>query len=205
MFAVEIYPPLQDKIHLPIAEMREAVVDTAGQGLLSLTYGYLKKKVSTCNQYQSALDEGYRVPSDYDVSMLSFYTFWCGSLDWLAKAKPAKKSFIQEFTLSQSFGMLPSKIFFSRLGDSTYKNSTLIEKYPDLTLLTINGRSITLESKKANIRAIISLLAKADFTHDGQQDLLLSIAEYSMNDSYHQYGVFSLSRHSNHGQLVINP
>jgi len=192
MFDVEIYPPLHDKINAPIAQMRDVVVDTAGQGRLILSDGYLKKHVSTCNQFKTAFSEGYSLQSDYDASVMSFFTLWCGSINWLEKAKSASVSFVSQFNLSQSFGKLPSQMFFSALG-STHKQGTLIEKYPDLTLIDIKKHAITVESKKSAIRAVISLLARADFNLDNKQDLLLSVAEYSTKDSYHQYGVFAVA------------
>lgn len=202
MFDVEIYPPLHDKINLPIAQMRDVVVDTAGQGRLVLSNGSIKQHVSTCNQYQTALKKNYLPNSDYDLSTLSFFTLWCGSLNWLEKAKAAQKSYIKNFNLSQSYGRLPSKIFFSALG-SKKNGLTLIEKYPDVTLVDIKDKTITVESKKSKIKAVISLLAKADFNNNNQQDLLLSVAEYSLTNSYRQYGIFVVTRHSLNGAFDI--
>ena len=201
MFAIELYAPLQEKINQPITQLQNMVVNTAGQGRLVLTDGTLKKYVSTCNQYKEALSESYHIESTYDASMMSYFTLWCGSLDWLEKAKPASESFVKQFALEQSFGQLPASLFYSALGSSG-KPKTLIDKYPDATLGQIGQHSVTIESKKAHIQAVISLLAKADFNHNKQQDLLVSIAEYNVNGSHRQYGVFAIGKASAQSDFV---
>ncbi len=201
MFAIELYAPLQEKINQPIAQLRNTIVNTSGQGRLILTNGTLKKHVSTCNQYQAALNQNYFTKSTYDLSMMSFYTMWCGSLDWLEKAKPGSESFVEKFFLEQSFGQLPASMFYSAPGSSN-KPKTLIEKYPDATLSHIGLRSVTIESKQANIRAVVSLLGKADFNGNKQQDLLLSIAEYQLKGSHRQYGVYAIGKASSQSEWV---
>ena len=195
MFAIELYEPIKHKITHPIAQMQKMVVDTAGQGRLLLTDGYLDKHVSTCQQYSNALSEHFYTKSTYDLSMMSFFTMWCGSLNWLEKAKPASKSFVTNFSLTTSFGQLPADMFFSPLGRKN-NSKTLIEKHPDATLTAVRQNSVTIESVKAQIKIIINLLAKADFNNNKKQDLLFSIAEYGLQGSHRQYSVAAIGKSS---------
>ena len=193
MFDIELYEPLKAKITQPIAEMRKMVVDTGGQGRLELTDGFIDKHVSTCMQYETALSENFYTKTTYDQSIMSYFTLWCGSLVWLEKAKPAKQSFVTNFSLAESFGKLPAQMAFTPLGQKS-KAKTLIEKYPDATLTQIGKTSITLESKQSKISMVINLLAKADFSGSHQQELLVSVAQYALQGSYRQYGVVVVAK-----------
>lgn len=203
MFAVEVYPPLKDKIIQPIAQLRDNIVNTSGQGRLILTKKSKKKYISTCNQYKKAQQQFYVPQNSYDPSINSFFVFWCGSLDWLEKAKPAKISYLQNYNLKLSFAKLPSSLFIKHASDNSLKTSTLIEKYPDATLIDIKPQTITVESKKTQVRMIISLLAKADFNNNGNQDLMLSVAQYSFNGNYQKYGIYVLSKNDAESVLKV--
>ena len=194
MFAIDLYPPLKDKMTLPISELRDQVVNTAGQGRLVLkNQNNQSKHVSTCNQYQKAMQGGYMAKSSDAASMISFYMLWCGSLNWMEKAKAAKNSYLKNFSLVQDYPKLPSSLFYSPIGHK-HQAISLLEIYPDITIQSIHDNSIVLSSKSHHHTIVITLLAKADFNHDGKQDILLSIAEYSTKGRYTQYGVYPITK-----------
>ena len=195
MFAIELYEPIKHKITQPMAEMRKMVVDTAGQGRLKLTDGFSEKFVSTCLQYDEALSDNYHADTTYSMSIMSYFTLWCGSLHWLERATNATETFVSNFSLTQDFGQLPANMFFTPLGRKN-KGKTLIEKYPDATLTSVQANGVTIDSKQAQIRMVINLLAKADFNGDHKQDLLFSIAEYGLQGSHRQYSVMAIGKAS---------
>lgn len=198
IYEIEIYPPLKDKVNQPIAELKHAVVDTGGQGRLILKRNKTNKHVSSCAQYHSALQQGFTAYTNESRALVSFYTLWCGSLNWLAHAKTSTLSYVKNFNLTTDYASLPSQIFFTRLGDS-HQAKTLIEKYPDATLTSIQPTSITLDSKKSQLTMVINLLARADFSNNSQQDLLVSVAEFSHIDNFKHYGIYALQRNSKNG------
>lgn len=193
MFPVEVYPPLKDKLTHPVAILQRMVVDTGGQGPLKLVKKNDEKTVSTCLQYQQAVVDGYAITSNYDLSVASFYMLWCASLEWLEQAKPAKTSAFKQFDLIKAYGQLPSHLVFS-LATKPNNVRPLNKQFSDVTVVEAKSYSVMVESKKAGQRAVINVLAKADLSGNGQQDLLFSVADYAIGGSYRHYAVYAVTR-----------
>lgn len=163
------------------------------------------RQVTTCRQYDEATAQGWYALTTYDISMESFFNKACALVDALAKAAPARRSFIKEPRVSiGNMDVVSASVLkgFVPTGDAGATIGTLVR-----------AGSVTVEKRESNILELSSNgfvaqleeMARGDFNGDGTEDILIFSAIHAQGGSFRGYEAKILSRTSADALLAIMP
>lgn len=156
-----------------------------------------------------------------EASIYTDFTTGCQVLSLLKKLKPAKMSYVRNFSLdSKSLNQLPALLLDPvDRNNSDQKGKSIAEYLPlfnkefgndgiHLNLTVDAGPSLTVTSKDSKlpkdsaIELSIYLVASGDFLGNGQEQLLVGSTE-STDDRINGYTYYLLSRNQTDGLLTI--
>jgi hypothetical protein len=161
------------------------------------------RQVTTCRQYDEATAQGWYALTTYDMSMESFFSKTCALIDALAKAAPARRSFIKEPRVG--------------IGDLDIVGAAVLKGFvptgeADATVGTlVRAGSVAIEKREANVVQLSSNgfiaqleeVARADFNGDGTEDIFVFSAVYAQGGTLRGYETRILSRMSATTPLTI--
>lgn len=174
-----------------------------------------KMKVNTCKSLFMADRRGMRMRSQEGEFIYRAWAVICFSLKALSSAAPATRTYVSDFSLSpksvkalpvgMAFAISPSH--FERMYSIQGKGGDLSD-YLEHASITIKNRGTKPFGPQATITQgpqvqTISLLAKADFNHDGMEDLLMRTKGTITGGHYYTFGLYVVTRTSPNGPLEM--
>jgi len=172
-------------------------------GEVQYTNGKDSQIAKTCNEYFKLTKAGYYPQDNMQIAAESFFKKNCDALVALQQAQPAKSSFVRNFNLQKDYGLLPASVIFPNLAEKNSPPGDLKIAYPDTEIKVLNPYSVELMSKKAAMKSIVSILGWGDFNQDGYDDILMFIANYVLDGTYHSYSIFLLTRKNADAPLLL--
>jgi hypothetical protein len=157
----------------------------------------------TCNDYFHLTKKGYVAETNIELSAESWFIANCDPLIYLLHAKPAKFSQVRGFNIQKEYGLLPAKLIFPNMGSDPQPRGTLQKAFPHARVVATTPTSITLDSKKAGMKTSISVLAWGDFNGSGYDQMLVFIANYALQGTYHSYTPYVLTRTTAKAPLTV--
>lgn len=162
---------------------------------------------NSCARYFELTKQGYYPENNKEISGESFFKMTCDPLNDLLHAKPAKQSYLRSFDIQKDYGLLPAAVVFPSLGESSDTKDNVKAAYPDVFVQTKMASKIAIDlvSKKAAMKSHVDILAWGDFNNDGYDDMLIFVANYVLQGTYHSYTTYILTKKSSDGAIeVIN-
>ena len=166
-----------------------------------------KVHVSTCREYDSALERGYFPYTTYDIAMDSWLKFPCGTLNFLQAATTPRQSFIpnpKEGVID--LALLPLSLF-PVLTDIEQRYGYSIENvtYQDQVekgLLKVTGMGENwLSCEEEGLKQHLIERVRADFNSDGIEDILLSESVHATGGTFRFHQITILTRKSVDGMF----
>ena len=144
-----------------------------------------KKVISTCEEYDKALSEGYYSFTTYDMKMEAWFRHQCGLLQALKKSSIPTRSYMSDPNVSiLDISRLPYSLFPSFTEDDDNSNESYQDKVDssDLVIKRISSNSIHLEN---NIMGQVLIeIFRADLNNDGIEDVFLYEYSYAIGGSF---------------------
>lgn len=169
----------------------------------------IKVTVKTSREYLDLKAKGYYAYSTYDLSMESWFKDKANTLVFLKNARPANKSFIENYKITDDpLKNIPANLGLflcsgdeeRRVEDAMVKGQTWKEIYKGSVVSVKNKERIVIKDECQ--LADISEIARGDFNGDGVEDILLFIAYHILEGSGRSYRHYMLTRLSEDGTLV---
>ena len=152
-----------------------------------------------CRELLAALDAGLLFSLAQDVPAANFEAANCRAIALIGRAGKATRSHVENFRLDvSSVPRLPTEVATSvdaatraRLLAATARKQALPSLFPDLRAV-VQGASLVLSADDWESR--LHVLARGDFDHDGQDDLLLSVIERTVDNRFENTKLFIVTR-----------
>jgi hypothetical protein len=162
-----------------------------------------RRQVTTCRQYDESTAQGWYALTTYDMSMESYFRRSCALIGALAKAAPARRSFIREPRVgigdldvvgaSVLKGFVPTGEPGATVATLVRAGSVVIDKR-GATILQLSGNGFTAQLEE---------VARGDFNGDGTEDILVFSAVHAQGGTLRGYEMKILSRRSATEPLMI--
>lgn len=165
------------------------------------------RDVHTCKEYDDAINDGYSAYSTFDIKMSTWFEHQCGLLKSLQAAKTPSQSFISQPRVSiMDLDLLPFSMFpcVGELEKAAEPDATYQSKVDDGTLVVkrIRQNMFRVEEPDGMGQQLIEV-ARADFTGDGTEDILLFEYCYATQGTLGFGGVRVITRSSGFGKFEI--
>lgn len=164
------------------------------QGSLIMHNMSQQTTVSSCKQYLHAKSKGYSPTNNAEQATASYFIQYCGSLQQLQYAKPVKYTQLTLQILQATWREVPSSLVFPNLFGSGPMGS-IAKNNPDATMQKMSNDAVKISDSKQY--AILTPMAIADFMHNGQAQILVNVANYMTQGSFHYYHNVLLQQNSN--------
>lgn len=160
----------------------------------------VRVNVRTCNEYKAAIAAGHFALSTYEISMATWFELQLGLLTSLKNAKSPSSSFVSDPHRGVAdLDLLPYSLFpvFERTEPDSHPGLTYQSKVDDGTLVVkkVGSGQLRIESTDGMGQNIVEL-ARADFSGDGLEEVLVFDSFYATHGSMRGGAVRILSRHS---------
>lgn len=159
-----------------------------------------RKVVNTCREYLKLKSENYEPENNASIAEESTVKFRCGSLEWAAKAKPSKESYVDRFKFGPKvLSELPAGIGGTG-GDSGYREELTAARKANKSFASFSKHKVTKSTSNeltvADPGEVISMtvVARGDHDGDGAEDLLLFVSTHATQGSFHSYEFVTLTR-----------
>lgn len=151
--------------------------------------------VSTCSDYFKAKSHQYWPANNIAIGQARQFKLNCDAMRYLEFSKPSPYCSLKNFNVMKYFRYIPAAVVFP--GYVSDPKGTLRAAYPDTKIKQGQDRNsadtVMLISKKADMEAVVKVLAFGDFNHSGKDQVLLYVASYSLSGSFHTFNVVALS------------
>ncbi|MFG5408505.1 hypothetical protein ABXN37_10825 [Piscinibacter sakaiensis] len=152
-----------------------------------------------CRELLAALDAGLLLSLEQDVPAANFEAANCRAIALIGRAGRATRSHVKDLRLdASSVPRLPTEVATAvdaaaraRLAAATARRQALPSLFPDLGA-AVQGASLVLSADDWESR--LHVLARGDFDHDGQEDLLLSVIERTVDNRFENTKLFIVTR-----------
>lgn len=152
-----------------------------------------------CRELLAALDAGLLMSLSQDVPAANFEAVTCRAIALISRAGRATRSDVESLRLdAASVPRLPAEVATAvdaagsaRLAAASARQQPLSALFPDLRS-RLQGDTLVLAA--GNWESRLHLLARGDFDHDGQDDLLLSVIERTVDNRYENTKLFIVNR-----------
>lgn len=162
------------------------------------------RQVRTCREYDEAIKEGYFAYSNFDIKMSTWFEHQCGLLKSLQAAKTPTQSFVSDPRVSViDLDLLPFSLFpIVGLEGAAEPDATYQSKVDDGTLVVkrIRQNILQIEESEGMGQQLIEV-ARADFTGNGVEDILLFEYCYATHGTLGFGGIRVLTRTSATGKF----
>jgi hypothetical protein len=168
-----------------------------------------QRAVETCLDYLSVLEVGFELATDREYQILRAEGLRCRALQALSQARPARRSFLEEFRLGpQAADILPPSLSVAvapdeeeRMAAEEAKGSSWKAYEPRLRIIVKGDEEIAVEGDGWN--GSVVLYARADFDGDGIEDLMLRRDGELPGGTYRTSALFLLTRVAAKGRLKV--
>lgn len=174
-----------------------------GLQMSSASAGMQSREVHSCAEYAAAQRDGLAALSTFDMSIESFFKEACGTLQAIAAAKPAQRSYLSSPHVSLGdLNLLPT----------TAVSMIVTTPAPARTLGDlVSAGGVTVSKKDANTLEIqagatagqLKEIARGDFNGDGLEDILAFQAVHAEDGTFRAYDTEILTRRSAEGPLEV--
>lgn len=152
-----------------------------------------------CRELLAALDAGLLMALDQDVPAANFEAVACRAIALVGRAGRATRSSLEGFKLdAASVPRLPAETATAvdaataaRLAAASARQQSLAALFPDLRS-RVQGDTLVLGAGDWESR--LHVMARGDFDLDGQDDLLLSVIERTVDNRYENTKLFIVTR-----------
>ena len=155
--------------------------------------------VSTCSGYFNAKSHDYWPTNNIAIGLAGQFRLNCDAMRYLEFSQPSPYCRLKNFNVMKYFRYIPAAVVFP--GYVSDPKGTLRAAYPDTKIKQGQDRNsadtVMLISKKADMEAVVKVLAFGDFDHSGKDQVLLYVASYSLSGSFHTFNVVALSYSQN--------
>lgn len=168
--------------------------------ILTLEKNDKKVTLNNCVNYLKYKQQGYYPANTVETVKSSHFIKTCNTLNFIKQAKPAKHRYLQHFKLARDYTALPASIVFTWLGEQKKPQGLVLQAFPDTqTQASPINKGIILTSQQAGLKSALQILARGDYNHDGNEDILLLVANYVLNASFRSYETVVITKSSPHG------
>lgn len=159
--------------------------------------------VTTCKQYLALKRLGYVFKTPEDNLVESSFKAAAIPLSMLAQASPSRSSCLKDFSLArEGLASLPAALGLpGGEGDSSGKNRRWIEAFPGAAVQAAQTDSAVITDEQTETR--LTVLAFADFNHDGVEDVLLSVTNSSRTGPLKLFRYVVLTRKAEAEPLTV--
>ena len=174
--------------------------------------------VYTCDEYRAALAEGYYAKTTYDMTMQGFFIKASGVLDAMETARSAEVSHIADRPLAGATWLPPGVLYGMTHEDDEAIAKMVLSGKTIGDLIESDHAKVLVESQycvRINYRmpddeaysayVILSEMARADFSGDGAEDILVFRAIYPMQGSFRYYDMLIVERPDKDGPATCRP
>jgi hypothetical protein len=151
--------------------------------------------VKTCSDYFNAQSHNYGPVNNIAIGQARQFKINCDAMRYLEFSQPSPYCRLKNFNVMKHFRNLPAAVVFP--GYVSDPKGTLRAAYPDTKIKQGQDRNsattVMLISKKADMEAVVKVLAFGDFDHSGKDQALLYVASYSLSGSFHTFNIVALS------------
>lgn len=157
----------------------------------------------TCEDYFKLRKAGFFPVNNMEIGQESYFKNTCDPLQYFQHAQPATMSYIRNFNLQTDYKLLPAAAIFPSLGNMPDPEGNLGTAFPDIQISgTPSKNSITVTSQNIGMEADISVLGWGDFTHSGNDQMLIFVANYALGGTYHSYTTYVLGKDSASAPII---
>ncbi len=132
--------------------------------------------VQTCREYDEAIKAGYYAFTTYDIKTSVFFEHQCGLLNSLRTASTPEQSFISNPRVGiVDLNFIPYDLFpdLADEGENRVPDQSYQDKVDDGTMIVKRTSQNTLVVEEEGMGQQLVEVARADFTGDGFEDILL--------------------------------
>jgi len=138
-----------------------------------------KRVPETCAELLDLRDRSYRARSKNGTRLMSHFESWCRAVATFKTATPAEQSFVRDFAFDRdAVDYLPAFVVpaYSCYAICIQKEAhdrriSLAKLHAPLEITEADGRRLVIETSLS--RESVEIVGRADFTRDGQEDLLV--------------------------------
>lgn len=153
-----------------------------------------KVVVKTCEEYESALKNGYYAQSQYDIKMESWFIHQCGLLNALSNAILPTKSYMSDPRVSiLDLSRLPYKMFPELTGDNRESNLSYQDKINNGEMVVKKIASNFLNIECQYMGQVLIEIFRMDLNGDGIEDVFLYEYMYATEGTFGAANVIVLS------------
>jgi hypothetical protein len=155
---------------------------------------------NSCNDLERLIEEGHSAAGSHDYWVQQYQLAVCRAIEMMRRAKPAKRSFLRDFVLNEdSIDYLPAMVDISPSCDMLCRQRVANERRIPLSAFEPVFRVTVTSDEEIEIRTIgfetdLTILARADFNHDGLEDMLALSSGGSISGRGAWADVFLLTR-----------
>ena len=165
--------------------------------------------VNSCESYFKLTSEGYYATKNIDYKPLAFQASICHALDMLRTAAPSPVSYVDAFKLSEdALDVLPAMMGPAYSCDSTCRRFVANQrreswqrfeasKFETIDIVNDHEMVVTTDTD----RVMVQIVARADFNHDGTEDILFRVNESATHGTWGTTYVLDATRDSHDGVL----
>ncbi len=157
-----------------------------GVSLTNLSDENAKIFVQTCKEYDDAIKAGYYARTNFDMKMSVFFEHQCGLLNSLRTASMPEQSFIGDPRVGiVDLNFIPYDLFPNTVDKEENRISvqSYQDKVDDGTMIVKRTSQNTLVVEDECMGQQLVEVARADFTGDGFEDILLFVYCYAIGGS----------------------
>lgn len=160
---------------------------------------------TTCKQYLALKRLGYIFKTPEDNLVESSFKAATLPLSMLAQASPSRSSFLKDFSLArEGVASLPAALgMVLEEGNAAggRKDRRWIEAFPGAAVQAVDADSAVVTDEQSETR--LTVLAFADFNHDGVEDVLLSVTNSSRTGPMKLFRYVVLTRKAEAEPLTV--
>lgn len=163
----------------------------------------------SCASLMRLIRDGYYARTNLDLKPMLFKSATCDAIEMLAEAKPSKTSFVRDFVLNaDALDSLPALVNPGASCDFMCRQYVANERRMPWRTFSVS-KFLSVDTKGDDRMKVVTegtsltlrLLARADFSGDGLEDLLLWVNANAMGGTWGTTTLFLLSRESSDGVL----
>ena len=153
-----------------------------------------------CIELRKFDEQGYFGAGSHDQWVQQYLLAHCRAIEWMRRARPAKRSFLRDFVLDEeAIHVLPALVDISPSCDYRCRQLVADERRIPLSQFEPVFRVTVTSTEEIEIRTLgaetdLSILARGDFNDDGLDDLLLLASSGATEGTWGGAEIYLLSR-----------
>lgn len=160
--------------------------------------------VDSCASYEKLDNEGYYAANNYTSKFLMLHTSICHEFELLSEAKPARISYVSTFKFDKKAVIfLPAMITSAGSNDFACRQYVANERrisWSDFSVYEFEEIEVIndfeMNTKTIGSHVSLQILARADFNHDGLEDIMLRVDQNAVGGTWGSTGTKLITRDS---------